>query len=818
MNDRLKSYRAKRDFKATPEPEDDAAALAPAVAPAAPGAFVIQKHDATRLHYDVRLELDGAMLSWAVPKGPSLDPADKRMAIRTEDHPIAYNRFEGTIPKGQYGAGTVIVWDRGTWTPVGDPHAGLAAGKLIFDVQSKKLRGRWEFVRTSKPGEKENWFLFKKRDAHARPRSEYDVIVALPDSVGPGDDGPAAEPARAKRAPLPDRIAPQLATAAASAPSGGAWICEIKFDGYRIGARIDGGDVRLITRGGHDWSDRMPHLVAALKTLKLESAWLDGEVVVLEDGLPHFNRLQNAFDRRRTGDISCFLFDVPYLNGLDLRAVPLVERRALLQPLLANAPECLRFSEAFEVAPAQMLASACRMGLEGVMVKRADAPYVSDRSDSWLKLKCSLRQEFVVGGWIDRNGEPDAAEVGSLLLGYFEGDALVFAGGCGTGWDAKTASELKKRLRKLETKAAPFSTPVDPSSGRWSRRVDGEPRWVEPTLVVEVSFSGWTPELQLRHAKFEGVREDKPARLVGRDPPPKAAPTTSGGVRVTHPERVIDASSAITKLELVRYYESVAEWILPHLRGRPCSLVRGPEGVEGELFFQKHPETLRIPGLKTLDASLWPGHAALLEVATADALASAAQMNVIEFHTWNSTVKHIDQPDRIVFDLDPGEGVAWSRVQEAATLTRGLLQELGLRSWLKTSGGKGLHVVVPIAPKHDQEVVKELARAVVLQLAKVIPDRFTARSGAANRVGRIFVDYLRNNHGATTAAAYSARARPGLGVSMPIPWEDLGSVKSGAQWTVATARHHLSFHTGDPWAGYWKSRQGIAKARKVLGV
>jgi bifunctional non-homologous end joining protein LigD len=809
MNERLRDYRAKRNFKATPEPAADAAG------PAEPGAFVIQKHDATRLHYDVRLELDGAMLSWAVPKGPSLDPSDKRLAVRTEDHPIAYNRFEGTIPKGQYGAGTVIVWDRGSWTPVGDPHAGLAAGKLIFDVTSKKLRGRWEFVRTSKPGEKESWFMFKKRDAYARPRSEFDVITALPDSVGPGDDTP---PPGARAAPLPRTIAPQLATAATSVPSGGPWICEIKLDGYRIVARVDGGDIKLITRGGHDWSERMPHLVAALKALELESAWLDGEVVVLDNGLPHFNRLQNAFDKRRTGEILYFLFDLPYLDGMDLRAVPLRRRRELLQPLLSNAPECLRLSEAFDAAPAQMLASACRMGLEGIMVKRADAPYVSERSDTWLKLKCLLRQEFVVGGWIDRNGDASAKEVGSLLLGYFQAGELVFAGGCGTGWDAKTATDLKKRLRKLETKTAPFSTPVDPSAGRWARRGVGEPRWVTPTTVVEVSFSGWTPDLQLRHAKFESVREDKPARLVGRDPPPKPAPTATGGMRVTHPERVIDPSTGITKLDLVRYYESVAERILPHLRGRPCSLVRGPEGVEGELFFQKHPETLRIPELKTLDGALWPGHAPLLEVATPAALASAAQMNVIEFHTWNSTVKHIAAPDRIVFDLDPGEGVAWARVQEAATLTRGLLEELGLKSWLKTSGGKGLHVVVPIAPRHAQDVVKDFAQAVVMQLAKVIPDRFSARSGAKNRVGRIFVDYLRNNHGATTVAAFSARARPGLGVSMPVAWEALGSLESGAQWTVATARDHLSFETEDPWAGYWKSRQGIVKARRVLGM
>jgi bifunctional non-homologous end joining protein LigD len=814
MNDRLRDYRAKRDFKATPEPAGDAAA-------GAGGAFVIQKHDATRLHYDVRLELDGAMLSWAVPKGPSLDPADKRLAVRTEDHPIAYNRFEGTIPKGQYGAGTVIVWDRGTWTPVGDPRAGLRDGKLVFDVKSKKLGGRWEFVRTSKPDEKESWFLFKKRDRYARPRSEYDVIVARPDSVGPG--GPDGDgdgvPEGAKRAPLPARIAPQLASAATAVPSGGHWLCEIKLDGYRIGARIDGSRVTLITRGGHDWSDRMPHLVTALQALKLDSAWLDGEVVVLDDdGLPHFNRLQNAFDRRRTQEIRCFLFDAPYLNGLDLRGVPLAERRALLEPLLADVPDPLRWSAAFDVPPAQMLASACRMGLEGIMVKRADAPYTSDRSTTWLKLKCSLRQEFVVGGWIDRNGDARSAEIGSLLLGYFEGGAFVFAGGCGTGWDAQTATALKRALVRIERPTSPFSTEVDPSAGRWARRVPGDPRWVEPTFVVEVSFSGWTPDLQLRHAKYEAMREDKPAKTVGKDPPPaaRAAPTTSAGVRVTHPERVVDAASGITKLELVRYYESIAERILPHLRGRPCSLVRGPDGVGGELFFQKHPGTLQIAGLKALDAALWPGHEPMMEIATPEALVNAAQMNVIEFHTWNSTVRHIDEPDRIVFDLDPGEGVAWTRMQEAATLTRGLLDELGLKSWLKTSGGKGLHVVVPIAPKHEQEVVKAFAQAVVTRLAKVIPDRFTARSGAKNRVGRIFVDYLRNNHGATTVAAYSARARPGLGVSMPVAWDDLGALKSGAQWTVATARDHLSFETDDPWAGYWKCRQTLARARRVL--
>ncbi len=823
--DPLARYWSKRDFAVTSEPRGDVAGSGKELA------FVVQKHHASRLHYDFRLELDGVMLSWAVPRGPSFDPKDMRMAIHVEDHPISYNRFEGTIPRGQYGAGTVIVWDQGTWEPAADPHQGLKDGKLVFTLHGHKLSGLWELVRIAKPGERqEGWLLFKKRDRFARPRSEYDVVSALPDSViakplkaaTAGVDGPSG----AVKAPLPATLAPQLASLASAAPTSGAWSWEIKLDGYRLMARIDGGRIKLITRGGHDWSAKMPALVRALHALSLKSAWLDGEIVVIgKNGLPDFNALQNAFDRSRTEAIDYFLFDLPYLEGCDLRAVPLVQRRQLLKQLLDQRPhEHLRFSADFDAEAGAILESARRMGLEGVIAKRKDAPYESRRTETWLKLKNKLRQEFVVAGYTDRAG--GEAEIGSLLLGVHDDRGqLVYVGNVGTGWNAKVAADLKQRLRKIEVDASPFGDePL--RRHRWAVRDPAARHFVEPTLVAEVEFSDWTPDAQVRHAKYLGLRVDKDAKTVRREEAVmpqgpalvKAGSSIVGGIKVSHPERVIDASTGISKLELVRYYESVADWMLPHLKGRPCSLVRGPEGVGGQLFFQKHIESLQIAGIEELDAALWPGHAPLLEVPSTKALIAAAQMNVIEFHTWNARASRIDRPDRVVFDLDPGEGERWERVQEAATLVRGLLQELGLQSWLKTSGGKGLHVVVPLAPRHDWGTVKAFAQAAVQHLARVIPQRFSARMGAANRVGRIFVDYLRNNHGATTVAAYAARARPGLGVSMPVDWDDLPALKRGDQWNVRTAREHLSFQAADPWQAYWACRQTLVAGLKTLDI
>jgi bifunctional non-homologous end joining protein LigD len=824
----LARYWAKRDFNVTGEPRGEVKARGDALS------FVVQKHWASRLHYDFRLELDGVLLSWAVPKGPSFDPADKQIAIHVEDHPLDYGGFEGTIPKGQYGAGTVIVWDRGTWEPAADPREGLKAGKLVFTLHGHKLAGLWELVRIAKPGDKqEAWILFKKRDRQARPRAEYDVLSALPDSViakplkaeaVASSDG---IPAGAVKSPLPAKLAPQLPTLAAAAPASDQWIWEIKFDGYRLLARVEGSNVQLITRGGHDWSAKMPALVQAIASLGLGSAWLDGEIVVIgANGLPDFHALQNAIDTSRSDNIEYFLFDAPWLEGYDLRKVPLVARRQLLQRLMEeHSHPRLRFSAAFDADAASILESARRMGLEGVIAKRKDAPYESRRTETWLKLKNKLRQEFVVGGYSDRAGT--ASEIGALMLGVYEADGtLRYVGNVGTGWDAKTAAALKKKLAKMELPETPFSSGKPPGGrSRWGT-TSAPAIWVQPRLVAEVEFSDWTPEQQLRHAKFIALRADKTAAQVRReDAVMPAGPTLlqSGGsvvdgIKVSNPERVVDAQSGVTKLELVRYYESVAQWMLPHLKGRPCSLVRGPNGVAGELFYQKHLNEQAITEVRELPAALWPGHPSLIEIPTRKALVAAAQLNVIEFHTWNATEKKIGRPDRVIFDLDPGEGVPWQQVQEAALLVRGMLTELGLQAWLKTSGGKGLHVVVPLTPREGWDAVKAFSESVVQHMAKVIPQRFVAKSGAANRVGRIFIDFLRNGHGATTAAAFSARSRPGLGVSMPIAWEDLGALKGGNQWTVRTAREHLSFQQADPWEGYWACKQTIAAGVKALSV
>lgn len=864
--DPLARYWEKRDFSITAEPRGESAPSSESLS------FVIQKHAASRLHYDFRLELDGVFVSWAVPKGPSYDPTVKRMAIRVEDHPLSYGSFEGTIPPKQYGAGTVIVWDHGIWEPDGDPREGLARGKLAFRLYGQKMAGLWELVKIAKGGEKqEPWILFKKRDEFARPKADYDVVTALPDSVishplippdvtattgvktqpvsaGLARPSSAASadpttvalkriakssaqgqpiPTGAVKAVLPEKLSPQLATLATSLPAVGQWVYEIKFDGYRLMTRIENGKATLVTRGGIDWSSKLPGLVRELEQLGLKSAWLDGEIVVLGDsGSPDFNALQKAFDHpKSSSDIFYFLFDVPYFEGYDLRKVELVSRRQLLKTLLEeNSTDHIRFSADFKGDPASILSSACRMNLEGVIAKRSDASYSSRRTESWLKLKCKQRQEFVVCGYIDRSdGSP---EIGSLLLGVnAPGGGLVSVGSVGTGWSSEEAQELKLKLQKHEVAKTPLAADVS-KPGRWSKRVVGSLRWVEPRLVAEVEFAEWTPDGQIRHASYVGLRTDKPTKAIVREtaksfsdfvPMGTTNTATLGGIKVSHGERVIDPSSGLTKLDLVRYYESITDWILPHLIGRPCALVRAPKGITSQLFFQKHGEKIGIPGIKELDASLWPGHDALFEVGTAHALAGAAQMNVIEFHTWNSLVKNIDKPDRMIFDLDPGEGTAWQHMQEAATLVHALLSELGLESWLKTSGGKGLHVVVPLTPRLDYDAVKSFSQAVVQHLARTLPSRFVAKSGPENRIGKVFVDYLRNGKGATTAAAFSARARPGLGVSMPVSWDDLPKLKSGAHWTVATARDHLSFETTDPWASYWKKKQSLSAAMKTLG-
>lgn len=611
----------------------------------------------------------------------------------------------------------------------------------------------------------------------------------------------ARENAIGRKAPLPAKLLPQLATLATAPPRGAGWVYEAKFDGYRLLARVDGDDVRLFTRNGNDWTSRMMPLRDEIAALGLGSAWLDGEITVLDPkGRPDFQRLQQAFDGAGSRDIVYFVFDLLYHDGHDLRRVPLVERRRRLKRVLdaARPGEHVRYSETLEGPVERLLADACKRGLEGLVGKRADSLYTSARSSSWIKLKCTQRQEFVVGGYTEPKGR--RAGFGGLLLGvHDEQGRLVYAGKVGTGFDGASLRSIYAELKALEVDRSPFHDRP--------REVKGH--WVRPVLVAEVSFSEWTGDGRVRHPVFHGLRSDKDAATISRERPrevpsmsPPKARRSAPMIKVTHPERVIDPASGATKLDLIHYYEAVAEHMLPHLEGRPISMVRAPTGVAGEQFFQKHTENYRIPGVRQLSESLRPGHPPMLEIASAESLVAAAQMNVVEFHTWNSTAADIDRPDRVIFDLDPGEGVPWDSLRDAAKLTKGLLELLGLRSFLKTSGGKGLHLVVPLRPSWSYDPVKDFSRDVAEHLAATLPALFVAKSGARNRRGRIFVDYLRNGRTATTIAAFSARVRPGLGVSVPVAWSELGRLTAGDQWNIFSLPARLRALRGDPWAGY----------------
>jgi len=801
-------------------------------------AFVVQKHWATRLHYDFRLELDGTMKSWAVPKGPSFDPADKRMAMPTEDHPISYNRFEGTIPPGNYGAGKVIIWDKGVWIPLEDPRKGYRDGKLKFELRGHKLRGHWTLVRMKGRGNgrQDPWLLIKERDSEAKPSGEYSVVDEMPDSVQGLEDRPAiAAPARAapaatravsgppagaRKAALPDALQPELATLVDELPKDpDHWIFEIKFDGYRMLTRAERGKVRLITRTGNDWTHKLPKLAQALEAMDLPDGWYDGEIIMPGERVPaDFQALQGAFDSSRTGDIVYYLFDLPYCAGYDLRQVPLVERRAVLERIVAHKPhDKVRFSAVFDAKPEDVVASACRLGLEGVIAKRRNSAYITRRSSDWIKLKCGLRQEFVIGGYTDPKGSRTG--IGSLLLGVHDDKGrLKYSGNVGTGFSEQTLRELRRQLDAVPADKSPFAAGAEIPRGA---------HWVKPKLVCEVAFGEWTRDDRIRHSVFHGLRGDKKPEAIVREEarhlpaagkPAKAAPQTRlpATLRVSNPDRVIDTQSGITKIELVRYYALVAPLMMPHLKGRPIALVRAPSGIGGELFFQKHMDRYKMPGVEQLDPSFFPGHPPMLEVAKAEGLLAAAQMNVIEFHTWNGVKSAIDKPDRMTFDLDPGEGVTWPQVKEAAALVHAFLSELKLPAFLKTSGGKGLHLVVPLKRQFDWDTVKDFSQAVVQHLARTIPQRFVAKSGGSNRVGKIFIDYLRNGYGATTVCAWSARSRPGLGISVPVRWDELRGLKSGDHWTVRSVHNRLD-EGNAPWDDYESSRTALAAAMKALG-
>lgn len=825
----LAEYDAKRDFTITAEPR------ARRVASTGPLRFFIQRHAARRLHYDFRLELDGALKSWAVPRGPSLDPAAKRLAVHVEDHPIDYGEFEGTIPEKQYGAGDVLLWDRGVWSPVGDAAEGLRRGKLEFHLEGVKLHGLWKLVRIGgRPSERaDNWLLLKGRDAFAAAGEAAEITVRLPDSVkdvggralAPDGKSPrerkaaATTPAkrkRAARAPLPPFAAPQLATLVDAVPSTGGWIYEVKYDGYRMLARVEGGAVRFFSRNGRDWSAKVPHLVRALKAMRLPDAWLDGEIVVLDDaGRTSFQQLQNALDgaAAANADIVYFVFDVLHADGQDLREAPLVERKRALDRLvpasLVDGP--LRRSMELDAVGDDALAAACRLGLEGLIGKRTDAAYVSGRSPAWIKLKCGKRQEFVIGGWTEgaRSG------FGALLVGTAAADGrLDYAGRVGTGFDGATIDRLKSRFAALETDASPFRANL-PGPGRWSGgRAGGKVHWLRPQLVAEVAYTELTTEGVLRHPSFQGLREDKDPRTVR---PERAAPVEEAtgnavaGIRITHPDRVLYADTGVTKLELARYHAAVAGHLVPELAGRPLSLVRCPDGTAGACFFQKHMETAVPAALKKVRG---PDRRDYLLAESKEAVVSLVQRGVIELHTWGARAPKLDRPDRITMDLDPDGTVAWATVVEAALLMRGLLEAMGLVPFLKTTGGKGLHVVAPIRPSQDWDAVKAFTQGLARHLARTFPDRFTATVTKARRVGKIFIDYLRNGEGATAIAAYAVRARAGAPVSVPLAWDELDPAHDvrEAHFNVRNVPSRLAALARDPWADYATSARPLSAA------
>lgn len=820
-------YNRKRNFDITQEPPE-LASRAKGRKAAEALRFVIQKHDARHLHYDFRLELNGTLKSWAVPKGPSLDPTQKRLAVHVEDHPLSYGNFEGSIPEGQYGAGEVIVWDHGVWQPHGDPGAGYAAGKLKFGLIGEKLSGDWTLVRTHLPGsgDKQQWLLIKERDAQARSIDEYDVVHALPASVLSnatvgGNRVPAAKvprhgsPQKARSA-LPERLSPQLATLLDKAPDGD-WRYEIKFDGYRILARIDGNDVRLLTRNGHDWTLRLPLQAKALAALDLKNSWLDGEMVVLnEHGLPDFQALQNAFEIGRSLDIIYYVFDAPFLRGVDQRNEPVEQRRSLLKKALAQqSSPLLRFSESFTAHHRDIFESACALSLEGIIGKRDGSPYVSRRSADWIKLKCRLRQEFVVVGYTPPQGSRNG--FGALLLGVNTQDGLVYAGRVGTGFKHSTLKQLHERMQQLERDSLPLIKPVTAAQAR-------NVHWIDPGMVCEVEFAEWTREGVIRQGAFIAMRSDKPARQVVREQPQTPRASTAkqpsdqvAGVSITHPDRVIDPDNGATKFDLAQFYASISEWVLPQLHQRPVSLLRAPEGIAGEQFFQKHAERLAIPNIKHLDPALDPGHARLMEVDSLQALIGAVQMGAIELHTWGATHDRIETPDLFVLDLDPDPALPWKSMVEATQLVLSVLDELSLAAFLKTSGGKGMHLIVPLARKEGWNSVKAFAKAIAQFMAAQLPERFSATMGPKNRVGKIFVDYLRNARGASTVAAYSVRARPGLPVSVPIAREELADLRTAQQWHVHNLLERLQGLTVDPWAGYAHRQRITAKMWEKLG-
>ncbi|MFP4303360.1 MAG: DNA ligase D [Rhodosalinus sp.] len=801
--DRLADYNARRDFARTDEPQG---------LPGDPGGedlrFVVQKHDASRLHYDFRIEWDGALLSWAVTKGPSRDPSEKRLAVRTEDHPLSYADFEGTIPEGEYGAGTVMLWDEGTWEPRGDVEKGLKEGELKMSLHGQRMQGNWVLVRMNTEGKRENWLLIKERDNHAGAADtltdDNTTSVRTGRSMKEIADGatPKGGPKERKLKPPPFRK-PQLATLVKDAPRGDDWWHETKFDGYRALVSIGRGGVRIFSRSGKDWTDTFAALDGAFDPLDCDAALIDGEVMAAKiEGSP-FSSLQRALSEGRP--LVFFAFDLLSLDGEDLTDAPLSERRGRLAELFEGLPGGggpLRMSQHVEGHGPEVHAAACRAGAEGIISKKADAPYRGTRTKTWLKVKCARQQEFVVGGYSpsDKPGRPFS----SLLLGTWREGDLVYRGRVGTGFSDDELERLAKRFHARKT--SPFA--------EVPKSVRRNARWVRPEMVVEVAFTEFTKDGAVRHASYLGERHDKPAKEVGDEPEHEVEEMSEepeiAGVRITHPDRQVFPKAGCTKRDVARHYERVGERMAPLVADRPLSLVRCPDGIEGECFFQKHgrkgfPDALGRVEIEEKDG----GTAEYLTAGDTAALVAAAQMGTLEFHIWGARADRLERPDRMVFDLDPDEGMGWSDIRQAAFDIRGHLREIGLDSGVLLTGGKGLHVWMALRRISGWDTVKGFARTFAHALADREPRRFTATMSKSKRKGRIFVDWLRNERGATAIAPYSLRARPGAPVAVPVTWEELEDIDSPAAFGMGDMADRLTQDC--PYAAQLEDLQSVGR-------
>jgi bifunctional non-homologous end joining protein LigD len=882
--DSLASYRAKRDFSLTGEPSGEKRAGKAAVAADQPLRFVIQRHDATRLHYDFRLELDGVFKSWAVTKGPSLDPAVKRLAVEVEDHPLDYGDFEGTIPEGQYGGGTVQLWDRGYWLPLGDPHEGLKKGDMKFILEGGRLHGSWVLVRmrwdrdrgrsggADRRNGRTNWLLIKHRDEAAKEGDE-DRLLEDPKSIASGrtlkeialgtgrpptpfmtgrkrsagavwnskENGGGEEPAPArtarprKVAAMPRFVEPQLARLVERAPSERGWGHEVKFDGYRLQLRVEDGKARLRTRKGLDWTKKFAAI--ARQAEKLPDCMIDGEAVALDPhGVPDFAALQAALSEGKSDALIFFAFDLLFAGGEDLRPLPLRDRKARLGELLDGLKgkhPALRYVEHFETSGDSVLESAKRMNLEGIISKELDAPYKSGRVGSWLKTKWRAGQEVVIGGWT-----AEGRKLRSLLVGVHRkhkggGKELVYVGRVGTGFGEAAARTLEPRLREVESKTSPFAAGASPPQ-------EPDMHWARPELVAEIEFAGWTGGGNVRQAAFKGLRADKPAdeieaerrdlspvagkkiprlrsaplRTTGKKP---SGPAVVMGVSISHPDKPLwpDEKPPVTKLELAQYYEAVGDWMIGHIKGRPCSLVRTPDGIDGQSFFQRH----AMPGTSNLleQVKVKGDKEPYLQIDRVEGLAAVAQLGATELHPWNCQPGEPELPGRLVFDLDPAPDVAFAEVIKGAVEVGDRLEGLGLKSFCKTTGGKGLHVVTPLTSDKkspDWDTAKMFAKEICRRLAEAAPERFVLNMAKKERGGRIFLDYLRNDRTATAVAPLSPRARAGATVSMPLNWPQVKAGLDPRKYTLRTAPALLK--KSRPWAGYDKSATPLRAAIERL--